>query len=69
METEDQILKGTKLVTNIKKQRLKSRIKVRLSKIQYKKYKAKSITKNFKNVYMKVALKIGSFFLQGNSRL
>ena len=59
MDTEHQILKGTKLVTNIKKQRLKSRIKVRLSKIQYKNYKAKSITKIFKNVYMKFACKIG----------
>jgi len=33
------------LTTNIKKQRLKSRIKVRISKIQYKKYKEKSTTK------------------------
>ena len=46
MNTEDQILRGTKLIAkNIKKQRLKPRMEFKPSKIQYKEYNTKSITK------------------------
>ena len=42
----DQILKGTKLILKILKSKdEKPRIEVRLSKLQYKKYKTKSIIK------------------------
>ena len=51
MDTE-QILKGTKLILKILKSKdEKPRIEVRLSKLQYKKYKTKSITK-IKNTYI-----------------
>ena len=33
--TEDWVLKGTKLITNTKKQRLKSRVEFGISEIQY----------------------------------
>ena len=61
MGTEDQILKGTKLVTNTKKQILKIQsrgqtLKNTVLKIQNK------ITKIIKNIYMKFALKQGLFF-------
>ena len=67
MGTEDWILKGTKLVTNTKKQRLKilSRGKTLKNTI----FKKSKITKIITNIHMKFALKIGSFFLQSNSRL
>ena len=57
MDTEDSVLKGTELITNTKKQRLKIQ-----SRGQTQKYKTKSITKIIKNMYMKFALKIGAFF-------
>ena len=61
MGTENQIVKGTKLKTNTKKQRLKIQsrgqtLKDTILKIQNK------ITKIIKNIYMKFDLKIGSFF-------
>jgi len=51
MGIEDWVLKGTKLITNTKKQRLKILTEVRFSKIQYKKKKKKPIkqTKNTKS--------------------
>ena len=67
MGTEDQILKGTKLITNTKKQRLKIQSRCQTLKNTILK-KLKKITKIIKYIYMKFALKIGSFF-QGNSRL
>ena len=63
MDTEDYILKGTKLITNIKKKIIKSRIEVRLLNLQYKKYKTKSITKlKYKYIYMKFSFKNRVFF-------
>ena len=74
MGTEDQVLKGTKLITNTKKQRLKIQsrgqaLKSTILKTQNKqkikikiKHKAKSITKIIKKIYKKFALKIRSFF-------
>ena len=70
MDTEDQILKGTKLVTITRKQRLKIQNRGQTLKnivleiqnrINHKNYKKK-------NIYMKFALKIG-FFWQGNKTL
>ena len=60
MGTEDWTLKGTKLITKIKKQRLKIQsrgqtLKNTILKIQNK------ITKIIKYIYMKFALKIGYF--------
>ena len=69
MDTKDQILKGTKL---IKKKYQKSKIKNLEQRLDSQKYniKKKQSHKNYKiYVYMKFALKIGSFFLQGNNRL
>ena len=59
MGTEDWILKGTKLITNTKKQRLKiqSRGQTLKNTIFLKKNH-----KNYKKKYMKFALKIGVFF-------
>ena len=69
MGTEDQILKGTKLVTNTKKQRLKIQSRVwnfkntMLKKSRRERKRGKKVTKIIKNIYMKFALKkIGSFF-------
>ena len=45
MDIEDQLIKGTKLITNIKIKELKPKINVRLSKIKYKKFKTNSIIK------------------------
>ena len=61
MSTEDLILKSSKLVTITKQLRLKVRVEVRLSKIQYF-LKKEKFTKVIENIYMKFALKIGSFF-------
>ena len=60
MDTEDWILKGTKLITNTKKQRLK--IQSRGQTLKNTKFK--KITKIIKiyKIHMKFALKIGSFF-------
>jgi len=70
MGTEGWILKGPKRIpfgTNTKKQRLKilSRGKTLKNTI----FKKSKITKIITNIHMKFALKIGSFFLQSNSRL
>ena len=58
MDTEDWVLKGTKLITNTKKQRLKilSRAKILKNIILKKQNKVTKI------IYMKFALKIGYFF-------
>ena len=62
MGTEDWVLKGTKLITNTKKQRLtiQSRGQTLINTI-FKK-QTKQNHKDYKNIYMKFALKIGSFF-------
>ena len=62
MGTEDWILKGTKLITNTKKQRLKiqSRGQTLKNTIFKKKKKQIQITKLLK-IYMKFALKIWYF--------
>ena len=66
MDTEDSILKGKKLITNTKKQRLKIQNRGQTIKntiLKYKKTKSQKLY--IKN--MKFALKIWSFF-QGNRR-
>ena len=65
MSTEDWILKGTKLITNTKKERLK--IQNRGQTLKHTILK-KKIAKIIKNVSMKFALKQG-LFQQGNCRL
>ena len=62
MGTEDWVLKGTKLITNAKKQRLKIRSRVwkfqKYNIKEKKKKKKKSQShKNYKYIYMKFALK------------
>ena len=81
MGTEEWVFKGTKLITNTKKQRLKiySRGWIFKNTILKKRRRRKKKTesqellksnKNNKKVYMAFALKIGSFsFLKNNSRL
>ena len=66
MGTEDWILKGTKLIINTKKQRLKIQSRGQTLKNTILKIKTKSITKIIKNIYVKFALKIGSFFCKVN---
>ena len=61
MGTEDWVLKGTKLITNTKKQRLKIQSRGWILKNTILKKKNK-VTKIIKYIYMKFALKIGSFF-------
>ena len=61
MDTEDWILKGTKLITNTKKQRLKIQSRGQTLKNTKLKKKITKIIKIYK-IYMKFALKIGSFF-------
>ena len=62
MGTEDWILKGTKLTMNTQKQRLKTQSRGQTLKNTVLK-KQNKITKIIKiNIYMKFALKIGSFF-------
>ena len=61
MGTEDWILKGTKLITKTKKQKLKIQSRGQTLKNTIIK-KQNKITKIIKNLYMKFALKIGSFF-------
>ena len=61
MDTEDWILKGTKLITKTKKQKLKIQSRGQTLKNTIIK-KQNKITKIIKNLYMKFALKIGSFF-------
>ena len=62
MDTEDQLLKGTKLITNTKKQRLKIWSRGQTLKNTILKIQNKINQKNLKNTYMKFTLKIGSFF-------
>ena len=81
MGTEDWVHKGTKLIINTKKQRLKIQSRVwnfknimlkkrRKKKREREKEKKNKVTKIIKNIYMKFALKKqGLFFLQSNSRL
>ena len=57
MGTEDWILKGTELITNTKKQRLKIQSRGQTLKNTIFKKKSQKLLKN-----MKFALKIGSFF-------
>ena len=64
MDTEDQILKGTKLITNTKKQRLKIQNRGQILKNTVL-IKQNKIAKIIKYIYMKFAFKIGSFW-QGN---
>ena len=59
MGTEDQVLKGAKLITNTKKQRLK------IQSLDSQKYNIKGknkVTKIIVHIYMKFALKIWPFF-------
>ena len=70
MDTEGQILKGTKLITSTKKQRLKIQSRSETLK-KILKIQNKINHKNYKiniYIYMKFALKIESF-LQSNSGL
>ena len=67
MGTEDWVHKGTKLIKNTKKQRLKIWGRGETLKKEVLKRQNKSITKIIKKkkkiyIYMKFALKIGSFF-------
>ena len=75
MGTEDWVLKGTKLITNAKKQRLKIQGRgwifknTILKKRRRRRKKEKKVTRIIKNqqqpqknIYMAFALKIGSFF-------
>ena len=69
MDTEDQILKCTKLITNTKKQRLKMQSTGQTLKNTLLKIQNKINHKNYKiYTYMKFALKIASFW-QDNIRL
>ena len=61
MGTEDWILKGTKLITNTQKQRLKTWSRGWIFKNTILK-KRKKVTKIIIYIYMKFALKIGSLF-------
>ena len=62
MGTEDWILKGTELITNTKKQRLKIQSRGQSLRNTISK-KMKQNGKSYKKyIYMKFALKIGSFF-------
>ena len=59
MGTEDWILKGTKLITNAKKQKLK--IQSRVQTLKNTILKKQKITKIVKYIY-EICFKIGSFF-------
>ena len=70
MGTEYWILKCPQFISYIEKQRLKSRVEVRLLKIQYLKQKPKH--KKILEIYMKFSLKIrllSLFFLQCYSEM
>ena len=60
MGTEDQIFKGTKLITNTKKQRLKIQSRGWILKNTI--LKEKKFTKIIKHIYMKFALKKQGLF-------
>ena len=51
MDTEDQILKGTKLITNTKKQRLKLQSRAKTFKNKILKIKNKTNQKNYIYIY------------------
>ena len=62
MGTEDWVLKGTKLITNTEKQRLKIQ-NLEFQKYNIKEKKKKKSHKNYKiYIYMKFALKNRVFF-------
>ena len=67
MGTEDWILKGTKLITNTRKQRLKIQSRDQTLKNTILK-KQNKMTKIIKNIY-EVCFKNRATFLQGNSRV
>ena len=64
MGTEDWVLKGTKLITNTKKQRLKFQTRGFIFKntILKKRKRKKKSPKLLKKIYMKFALKNSFFF-------
>ena len=68
MGTDDWILKGTELITNIEKQRLK--IQSRDQTLKNTVLKKNKIAKVIKNIYVyEMCFKNRVLFLQGNSRL
>ena len=62
MGTEDQILKGTKLITNTKKQRVKIQGRGQTLKTTILKLQSKINHKNYKKYIYEICLKIGYFF-------
>ena len=62
MDTEDQILKGTKLITNTKKQGLKIYSRGQTIKNTILKIQNKINHKNYKKYIYEICFKIGSFF-------
>ena len=63
MGTEDWILRGTKLITNMKKHKEKIKnLEQRLDSQKYSIKKTKQYRKSYFKKSMKFALKIGSFF-------
>ena len=64
MGTEDWILKGTKLITNTKKQRLKIQSRGQTLKNTILKKNHKNDKIYILYIYMKFALKIGCFFVK-----
>ena len=66
MGTEDWILKGAKLITNAKKQRLKIQSRDQILKNTILK---KTKSQNYKIYMSEVFYKNRVFFLQGNTRL
>ena len=75
MGTEDWVLKGTKLIANTKKQRLKFQsrgwiFKNTILKKRIKEKKVTKIIKKIKNIYIyEVCFKTQVFFLKSNSSL
>ena len=69
MGTEDWILKGTKLIRNTRKQRLKISSRGWIFKYNIKEKKKSHKNYKYVYIYMKFALKNRVFFLQSNSRL
>ena len=62
MGTEDWVLKGAKLITNTKKQRLKFWSRGLIFKNTILRKRRKKVTKIIKKKYMKFALKNSVFF-------
>ena len=67
MDTEDYILKGTKLITNTKKHRLK--IQSRGYTLKNTILEKQNKTTNYKKYKYEICFKNRVFFWQGNSRL